>query len=233
MRNKLGLPPDYNPCVYIIDDDESVRTSVECLVECMGFTSNSFESAESFLDQTDPDICGCIFTDLRLLGMNGLELIKELKVSGYHAPAILVSGFLEVPLTVDAISAGALSVLPKPYSEQELWDNIIAAIKHDSDNYIARKWLDETEKKMATLSDEEKVVMDLLLEGHANKKIAHSLDVSERTISMRRKTLLEKLGVDNIVELAKQKTKLQLLESQLNSYNNGIPDLHSTDKTEM
>lgn len=222
MRNKLGLPPDYEPSVYIIDDEESIRTSVESLIQCMGFTSHTFESAESFLNQTDASICGCIFTDLRLLGMNGLDLIKQLKTSGYHAPAILVSGFLEVPLTVNAIAEGAFSVLPKPYSEQELWDNIIAAIKHDSDNYLARKWLHEMEAKMAKLSAEEQVVMDFLLAGHANKKIAYCLDVSERTVSMRRKTILDKLGVDNIVELAKQNTKFQLLESQLNS--NGLVD---------
>jgi two-component system response regulator FixJ len=217
MRNKLGLPPDYEPCVYIIDDDESIRTSVECLVECMGITSNSFESAELLLEETDSSICGCVFTDLRLVGISGLELIKQLKTSGYHVPAILVSGYLDVSLTVSAISDGAFSVLSKPYSEQELWDNLISAIKHDSDNYVARKWLDATNAKMATLSEEEKSVMDLLLEGHANKKIAHSLDVSERTISIRRKTILEKLGVDNIVELARERMKLQLLESQLNS----------------
>jgi FixJ family two-component response regulator len=210
FKNILGLPPDYEPCVYVIDDDESVRSSIECLVESMGFISESYESCEAFRDNTEPNINGCVLTDLRLIGCNGLELIIQMKTSGYHVPVILMSGHLDVTLTVDAITKGALSVLQKPYSEQELWDKIIAAIKFDCENCIARSWLRKSKEKLDTLSDDERVVMDLLLEGHANKYIAHSLDLSERTVSMRRKAILEKLDVNNIVDLAKFFTKLKL-----------------------
>lgn len=210
LKSILGLPTDYEPCVYVIDDDELVRSSIECLVESMGFISQSYESCEAFIDNTEPNICGCVLTDLRLMGCNGLELINQIKTSGYHVPVILMSGHLDVTLTVDAITKGALSVLPKPYSEQELWDKIIAAIKSDYENYIARSWLQKSKEKLETLTGDERVVMDLLLEGHANKIIAHSLDLSERTVSMRRKAILEKLDVNNIVELAKFFTRLNL-----------------------
>ena len=224
MRNKLKLPPDSKPSVYIIDDDDDVRASVECLVDSMGFVSNSFESAESFLDKTETDICGCVLTDLRLMGCNGIELIKEMKTVGYHVPVIIVSGFLDVALTVNALSEGAFSVLDKPYLEQKLRDSLIAAIKYDSEYREIRLWIQGTQEKISSLSHDEKAILGLLLNGKSNTYIAHTIELPQRTIEICRKTILEKFEVENLIELAMQLTKLQFKQRQF-KLDNGTLDL--------
>lgn len=234
MRNNhLELPPDYEPSVYIVDDDDSVRTSVADLINCMGFKTNLYESAEAFMEKTENNICGCVLTDLRLMGCNGIELIKYMHTIGYEIPVIVVSGYVDVTNTVNAMSEGALSVIKKPYPEQELWDSIIAAIKIDSEHRKARLWSQEIQEKIATLTDSEKEVMDLLLKGKSNKSIAHSLELSQRTIVMRRKAILDKLGVDHVIDLAKLNTKLQLIQRQLNFDNKNIPMINLADRTGM
>ena len=217
MRKTLGLPPDYDPVVYIIDDEESVRRSLEELINSMGVNSTSYESAEHFLKEIEAELIGCVLTDLRLMGCNGIELIKQLKSKNYELPVILVSGYLDVSVAVNAINEGAFAVLEKPYSEQELWDHLITAIKYDFDHREDCLWVQNTAEKFSALTDDEKSTMSLLIEGHSNKKVAHLLDVSQRTVVTRRKSILEKIDVDNLIELANILTELELKQTQLKS----------------
>ncbi|QDT87377.1 response regulator transcription factor [Gimesia chilikensis] len=217
MRKTLGPPTDYDPVVYIIDDEDSVRRSLEELINSMGVNSTSYESAEHFLKEIEEELTGCVLTDLRLMGCNGIELIKQLKTKNYELPVIVVSGYLDVSVAVSAINEGAFAVLEKPYSEQELWDHLFAAIKYDFDHREDSLWVQKTAEKFSALTDDEKSTMSLLIEGHSNKKVAHLLDISQRTVVTRRKSILEKIDVDNLIELAKILTVLELKQTQLKS----------------
>ncbi|HAH44421.1 MAG TPA: hypothetical protein DCM07_06085 [Planctomycetaceae bacterium] len=222
MNNQLKLPADYSPRVYIVDDDEAVRSSVTDLIDSMGFQADSFASAEEFFSETDNQIRGCVLSDLRMLGCNGIELLKLMKSTGYEIPTIILSAYVDVSNTVAAMSEGALTVMEKPYSEQELWDSIIAAILLDSEQRQGRCWLGEFQRKVDRLTAGESEVMQLLLKGKSNKSIGHILDLSQRTIVMRRKSILQKFEVDNLIDLAKLITKAQIIQQHLSPYSSMI-----------
>lgn len=222
MNNQLDLPTDYFPRVYIVDDDEAVRSSVSELIGSMGFQTESFASAEEFISQTDYRISGCVLTDLRLLGCNGIELLRIMKSKGYEIPLIILSAYVDVTNTVAAMSEGALTVLEKPYPEQELWDSVIAAILLNSEQRQGRSWLWEFHKKEKRLTSGESEVMQLLLKGCSNKSISHLLELSQRTIVMRRKSILQKFEVENLIDLAKLITKAQIIRQHLTPYSSMI-----------
>ncbi|HAW30095.1 MAG TPA: hypothetical protein DCY03_18560 [Planctomycetaceae bacterium] len=215
MINQLKLPADYFPRVYIVDDDEAVRSSIIELIGSMGFQAIGFASAEDFISKTDNQICGCVLSDLRMLGCNGIELLKLMKSKGYEIPFIILSAYVDVTNTVAAMSEGALTVLEKPYPEQELWDCIITAILLNSEQRQGRSWLWEFQKKEKRLTQAESEVLKLLLKGCSNKSISHLLELSQRTIVMRRKSILQKFEVENLIDLTKLITKAQIIQKQL------------------
>ena len=219
MKHQLDLPTDYEPRVFVVDDDESVSASIAELIGSMGFRATTFTSAEEFLADTDNRICGCVIADLRLMGCNAIEMLRKMKAAGYEIPLIILSAFVDVTTTVSAMSEGALTVLEKPYAEQELWDQIIAAILLDSEQRFARRWLMEFHEKEHRLTEGETEVMRMLLKGLSNKTISHQLDLSARTVVMRRKSILNKLEVDNVIDLAKLITKAQIIEQHLTTDN--------------
>tara|TARA_R110002095_G_scaffold42912_2_gene39119 strand:- start:2502 stop:3209 length:708 start_codon:yes stop_codon:yes gene_type:complete len=217
MSKHLDLPEDYEPIIYIVDDDESVCESISGLIDDMGFLSKPFFSAEDFIAQTENSICGCVLADLRMVGCNGIEMLKKMKTSGYEIPLIMVSAYADVTNTVSAMSAGALTVLEKPFSDQQLWDTTITGIILDSERRIALRWLLDFQSKLNKLTNGEIEVMQLLLKGKSNKSINHLLDVSARTVVMRRKAILEKFEVDNVIDLVKMITKAQTVEQYLST----------------
>ena len=212
MINQLKLPADYFPQVYIVDDDEAVRSSIIELISSMGFQAIGFASAEDFISKTDHQICGCVLSDLRMLGCNGIELLKLMKSKGYEIPFIILSAYVDVTNTVAAMSEGALE---KPYPEQELWDCIITAILLNSEQREGRSWLWEFQNKEKRLTPAESEVLKLLLKGCSNKSISHLLELSQRTIVMRRKSILQKFEVENLIDLTKLITKAQIIQKQL------------------
>ncbi|QDU50914.1 response regulator transcription factor [Gimesia panareensis] len=219
MKHQLDLPPDYEPRVYVVDDDEGVCTSIADLISSMGFTACTYTSAEEFLSETDNRINGCVIADLRLMGCNAIEMLRKMKSKGYEIPLIILSAFVDVTTTVSAMSEGALTVLEKPYAEQELWDHVIAAILLNAEQRFARRWLLEYHSKESRLTVGESEVMRLLLKGLSNKSISHQLDLSARTVVMRRKAIINKLEVDNVIDLAKLITKAQIIEQYLTTDN--------------
>lgn len=191
------------PTVFIIDDHESARKSVAMLVEPMGVQAESYSSAEEFLDKVTHERRGCVVTDVRMPGISGLELQKCLADDGFDLPVVIISAYANVPMGVRAMKSGAVTVLEKPCRDEELWDAIREALALDVERHQRATRQREVKQRLASLSQKERDVMDLLLTGQAHKQIARKLDVSERTIEGRRKQILEKTQAKTLVELAR------------------------------
>lgn len=188
--------------VFIVDDDAQPRESIAALVDAMGVEVFTFPSGEAFLASPHLHDNGCLVTDLRMPGMNGLELLKRLRAQEIEIPIILVSAYVDVRIAVDTMAAGAFRVVEKPYNDQELWDAIVSAIQTGSISMkksIARRSLAQ---RQASLTESENEVMHLILSGYSNKQISYQLDISPRTVDLRRQAILSKMEFQNIVELA-------------------------------
>ncbi len=186
--------------VYVVDDDELTRESACELVRSMNFQAVGFESAESFLGQYAGN-SGCVVTDYRMTGMNGIELQEELIEQGFEIPVILVTGFARTSMAVRAIQNGAVTMLDKPYSEDELWSAIRAALSLDKERRAQKRRNEGILSRLATLNEKEKQVLDMIVAGESNKAMAKLLDVSLRTIENRRRSVFTKLQTDTVAEL--------------------------------
>ncbi len=189
------------PTVFIVDDDEEVRKSVRALVRSMGIGAETFASAEAFLEHFDPQQPGCLVTDVRMLGLSGIELQEQLVASGITLPVIIITAHAETPLTVRAVQKGALTVLEKPCRDYELYDAIRDALAQDARTRSQAAEHQAFLQKLNSLSPQERAVLDLMFEGLPNKVIARRMDVSVRTVENRRQRIFEKTDTDSLAEL--------------------------------
>jgi len=186
--------------VFVIDDEEPSRDSVCALVQSMQYSARAFDSGEAFLQQYDSS-AGCVVTDYRMTGMNGLELQEKLTEQGYDIPVIIVTAYARTPVTVQAIQNGAVTLLDKPYSEDDLWNAIREGLALDEQRRNAKQERAEITTRIASLNEKERQVLDMIVAGQPNKVMANKLDVSLRTIENRRRTVFSKLGTQTVAEL--------------------------------
>ena len=203
------------PTVFVVDDDEGARASVRALVRSMGIAVETFDSAEAFLQALDPDAAGCLVTDVRMLGMSGIELQEKLAADGIMLPVIIITAHAETPLTVRAVKSGAVTVLEKPCRDYELYDAIRDALAKDSTMRTQAAEHQAFVQKVASLSPQERQVLDLMLEGLANKVIARRMDVSVRTVENRRQRIFEKTGTQSLAELIRLFVESKLASQSL------------------
>ena len=189
--------------VYIVDDDPAARDSVSALVTAAGLRVRSFSSAEAFLLENRPDKPSCLVTDLRMLGMSGLDLLEQLQRSDSPLPAILISAYADVPVAVRAMEAGAVTLLEKPCRHDQLITAIHKALERDTSDRAARTHRAELKKRLASLSPEEYEVMQRMVAGKLNKVVANELLISLRTVETRRHKVLEKMQADSLAELVR------------------------------
>jgi len=187
--------------IHVVDDDELARNSVSALVRSMGLPVRSYPSAEAFLEEWEPGSPGCLITDVRMLGMSGVELQQELIDRGITLPVIVITAFARTKTTVDAMQKGAVTVLDKPYSDDDLWQSIRQALTLDEERRISEEERSERQRRLATLTEKERAVLDLMLEGRPNKQIARILEVSIRTVENRRAAIFEKTETDSLAAL--------------------------------
>ena len=191
-----------NQTVFIVDDDEAVRDSLRLLLRSVGLNAETYKSALTFLDAFDAQRSGCLILDVRMPGMSGLELAKALREQRQNKlPMIFITGHGDVPMAVQAMQLGALTFIQKPFRDQELLDLIFEALKQDAGN---RQALDEHQvirRRLTSLTPRESQVLDLLLQGKANKVIASDLGVSQRTAEIHRANLMEKMQAHSLAEL--------------------------------
>lgn len=189
--------------VFVVDDDPAARQSVSALVDSMGLTAETFESAEDFLNSYDATRRGCLVTDYRMLGMSGLELQETLAVRNITLPLILITAFADVPLAVRAMKWGAITLLEKPCHEEELVANIRRAVETDASNRLQNARMQQIKDRMHGLTGGERAVIRLLMAGKMNKNIATELDLGLRTVELRRHQVMKKMQVDSVAELVK------------------------------
>ncbi len=199
------------PTVFVVDDDEGARTSVRALVRSMGIQVETFASAEAFLEAFVSNSPGCLVTDVRMLGMSGIELQEKLAADGIMLPVIIITAHAETPLTVRAIKSGAVTVLEKPCRDYELYDAIRDALLQDTARRSQAAEHQAFLQKVASLSPQERQVLDMMIEGAANKVIARRMDVSVRTVENRRQRIFEKTGTDSLAELIRLFVEAKLM----------------------
>ena len=191
------------PTVYIVDDDDDSRDSVETLLSEMKVSYRAFASAEEFLEQYDGARPGCLVTDVRMLQMSGLELQEELKRRGVTLSVVVVTAYADTPIVVRAIKNGAVTLLEKPCRDHELWDAIREGLAKDQENYQREVTKLELQDRIAQLTPAEREVLDLIVAGEPNKRIATALDISVRTVEVRRQQVFSKLKAESVAELVK------------------------------
>jgi two-component system, LuxR family, response regulator FixJ len=189
------------PTIFVIDDDALARNSVCALVQSLGLKAESFASAEEFLERYVEGSTGCLVTDLRMPGMNGMELQQQLIQRRIFLPVIIITAYSRTQTTVNAIKAGAFTVLDKPYLDDDLWDAIRAALAKDAADREKHLRHQEFCSRLAQLSPMERIVLNMIVSGQPNKTIAKELGVSLRTIENRRQDLYVKMQVKSSAEL--------------------------------
>ena len=202
-----------NAVVHLIDDDEGVRQAVAFLLSSAGLAVRVHESALAFLDVLPTLQPGCIVSDVRMPGMDGLELQRRLKALGAKLPMIIMTGHADVTLAVEAMKAGAVDFIEKPFDDELILSAIRAALDlYDQTGYRETE-IAQTQVKLKSLSVREREVLDGLLAGHPNKTIAYDLGLSARTVEVHRASLMTKMGATSLSELVRMSLVAGLLPS--------------------
>ncbi len=192
------------PTVFLVDDDQSVRDALKWLIESIDLHVETYASATDFMESCDPTAPGCLVLDVRMPGMSGLELQENLSAHKCGLPVIVITGHADVAMCVRAFEGGAFAFLEKPVNQQDLLEQIQKAIEQDTRNRQQAIPVGDVEERIARLTPREREIMGLLIEGHSMKQIAGKLQISLPTCSKHRTSLLEKIDVDNDVQLVRR-----------------------------
>lgn len=206
----MQVAPQVTPIVFVVDDDISVRESLESLIRSEGWQPETFASAQEFLDRPQALVPGCLVLDISLPGLNGLELQERLSAAGTSMPIIFITGHRDVPMTVKAMKAGAVEFLTKPFSDDVLLRAIRAAIERSRVALSRDAEIQVLRDCYASLSPRERQVMALVVSGLLNKQVGGELGISEITVKAHRGKVMQKMKADSFAELVKMDARLRL-----------------------
>lgn len=189
--------------VCVVDDDQAAREATATLVREMGIDAITFPSAEAFLEGYSGERPACLVTDVRMLQMSGLELQEELQGRGISLATVVLTAYADTQVTVRAIKNGAVTLLEKPCRDLDLWDAIRDGLAQDAENMARDARRDELDERLSKLSPGEREVLYMIVAGEPNKVVANRLDVSIRTVEVRRQQVYQKLGAESLAEVVR------------------------------
>jgi FixJ family two-component response regulator len=198
------------PTVYLVDDDASVCRSLERLLNAVGYRAQAFRSPDEFLRNYRGEGPACVVLDMRLPGMSGLEVQKTLAAAEQSLPVIFITGHGTVSASVQAMKGGAVDFLSKPFFDTDLLHAVDEALERSKRQYALRLELDALRKRLETLTQRERQVLEGVVKGKLNKQIASELGTSEKTIKVHRGRVMEKMHADSVAELVRVIEKLRL-----------------------
>ena len=197
------------PIVFVVDDDVSVRESLELLIRCEGWQPTTFASAQEFLDYPRVLVPNCLVLDVSLPGLNGLDLQRRVAGDRTEMPIIFITGYGDVPMTVQAMKAGAVEFLTKPFNDDVLLTAIRAALERSRFALTLEAEIRALRDRYALLSQRERQVMALVVSGLLNKQVGGELDISEITVKAHRGKVMQKMRADSLADLVKMAARLR------------------------
>jgi FixJ family two-component response regulator len=206
--------PQSEPVVFIVDDDASVRNGLANLFRSVGLQSAAFGSASELLGSKLPDVPSCLVLDVRLPGISGLDFQAELAKANIHIPIIFMTGHGDIPMSVQAMKAGAVDFLSKPFRDQDMLDAVATAIEHDRKRRESEKAVAGLRALFATLTAREQQVVALVTAGLMNKQVAGELGVSEITVKIHRGHAMKKMGAKSLADLVRMAETLGIRRAQ-------------------
>ena len=199
-----------DPLVFVVDDDPSVRSSLNLLIGTVGLRVESFDSAETLLCRTLPDTVSCIVLDVRLHGLSGLDFQRELAARNICIPIVFVTGHGDIPMSVCAMKAGAVEFLTKPFRDQDLLDAIRIALERDRARREREREVARLQQRFESLTRREQEVISMVVSGMLNKQIASQLGTAENTVKVHRRRAMEKMQAQSLAELIRMIERLKI-----------------------
>lgn len=206
------------PTVFVVDDDEDVRNALRWLIESVDLTVATYPSAEAFLASYTPRQPGCLVLDVRMPGMGGLGLLEHMRTEGIELPTIILTGHGDVPIAVRAMKSGAIDFIEKPFTDQDLLDQIQRALREDARQRSQQLERAEVTARAETLTPREREVLRRVVQGQANKVISAELGISERTVETHRKKIMDKMQARSLAELIQMTLLTRLLQAPSSSH---------------
>jgi RNA polymerase sigma factor (sigma-70 family) len=197
------------PTVFVVDDDEEVRSALKLLFESVGLPVTCYPSALDYLDQFNESLPGCLVVDVRMPGMSGLDMQEKLADYPIHPPVIIITGHGDVPMAVRAVQAGAVNFIEKPFRDQILLDSVHRAIEMDAERRGEASRLSEIREHLGQLTPREREVLDLVISGMRNKNISEQLGITLSTVEAHRSRVMEKMQADSLSHLMRMMLTLE------------------------